>query len=441
MQDVFGEKIGALTSFGVSMTSFARETGSEWPFVTMNDFQQRAGSTRQLSGTLLITVLPLVFQENLAAWSLYSVQNAGWVGEARQYQNETEIPSELNPLNDTRILPFLAAFIPGQGFGPATECNPCAPAWQQSPVLARPATNIDLLSLSGGGEENIYQSAREAAKAGSVYLGGIETEGPGGYDSSSLGTRINAGLLSFQAKKLVNYTGEPMSTVFIPIFASFRWASYFENILTDKSQPVRVVLENPCQGAFTYTIKGPDVVYDGPGNLAESFYDDMRVSFELDTTQVVFERDILDLSLKTACGIVLHVYPTVAADENFNDEFPMYITITVASIFLFTVGVFIVYDCTVERRQRKVLDTAQRSTAIVSSIFPRRVRDQLMAAPVQGNATKLRSLVHANKRTSNELVHNEIGKLGSSGPIADLFAEATVMFADVEGKINLTHWM
>jgi hypothetical protein len=94
-----------------------------------------------------------------------------------------------------------------------------------------------------------------------------------------------------------------------------------------------------------------------------------------------------------------------------------------------TAAVFYFYDLMVERRQKVVLGTAQRSTAIVSSIFPRQVRDQLLQAPVQGNATKLRWLANTNKPSDEEAPADkqnaDLGLGASSGPIADLFPNCT----------------
>lgn len=64
-QNIFGEKIGALTHFSVTMSSYAQETGKEWPFVTVTDYRERTESLMQLSGALLVALLPLVYQENL----------------------------------------------------------------------------------------------------------------------------------------------------------------------------------------------------------------------------------------------------------------------------------------------------------------------------------------------------------------------------------------
>ena len=90
------------------------------------------------------------------------------------------------------------------------------------------------------------------------------------------------------------------------------------------------------------------------------------------------------------------------------------------------------------------MDTAQRSTAIVSSIFPKQVVGRLMSTPVQGNATKLRSLMTPDggdaEGGGNSLMAKSGSGIGSNGdidvagaPIADYFPEATVIFADVAG--------
>jgi hypothetical protein len=153
------------------------------------------------------------------------------------------------------------------------------------------------------------------------------------------------------------------------------------------------------------------------------------MSVDLDPSKFVIEPNTIALTLKekNSCQYSIRVYPTKEGDEYYNDMFPLTITLTVAAVFLMTAAVFYFYDLMVERRQKVVLATAQRSTAIVSSIFPRQVRDQLLQAPVQGNATKLRSLANAS-RSDNEgsdHINADLGLGASSGPIADLFPNCT----------------
>jgi hypothetical protein len=97
--------------------------------------------------------------------------------------------------------------------------------------------------------------------------------------------------LSFSAKKSIHYNGDPMSSVYFPVFDSFdsdsapvavivavlNWATYFKNTLPPNSEGVVVVLENECDGPFTYFITYEEVEYLGKGDLHNERYDPMEV--------------------------------------------------------------------------------------------------------------------------------------------------------------------
>eukprot|EP00977_Amphora_coffeiformis_P021283 scaffold9134_cov170-Amphora_coffeaeformis.AAC.7 len=94
-----------------------------------------------------------------------------------------------------------------------------------------------------------------------------------------------------------------------------------------------------------------------------------------------------------------------------------------------------VYDRLVERRQQLVLRTAEKSNAIVTSLFPSQVRDRLMEnadvkKAVTGTKTKIRSFLDGNKYDENKDMKNFMYK---TQPIAEFFAESSVMFGDIEG--------
>lgn len=56
-KEIVQQKIGAITSVSVAFTSYARAQNNTWPFVTMNDFQQRAATARSLSDSLFLEIL------------------------------------------------------------------------------------------------------------------------------------------------------------------------------------------------------------------------------------------------------------------------------------------------------------------------------------------------------------------------------------------------
>jgi hypothetical protein len=89
-----------------------------------------------------------------------------------------------------------------------------------------------------------------------------------------------------------------------------------------------------------------------------------------------------------------------------------------------TATVFVIFNYAVTRRQRKLLSTATRSDAILSSLFPAKVRDQLMAeqAEQEERTTGIAGVALRGKasKATEERVSN------SSKPIADLFPNTTV---------------
>lgn len=102
-----GEKIGTITALGVAITSLAKQTNSTWPFVTINDFQQRVESTRRLSGAIHIQLLPIVEGDNVEKWIPYAQENKQWLDEGRQYQAKLGVPEVLNPTTEATILPYI----------------------------------------------------------------------------------------------------------------------------------------------------------------------------------------------------------------------------------------------------------------------------------------------------------------------------------------------
>ena len=77
-----------MAALGVTITATAVANNSTWPFVTIDQFQQRSASTLSLSGCLYLYLAPIVTDENRLAWEEYSVANTGWLTEGREYQAE-----------------------------------------------------------------------------------------------------------------------------------------------------------------------------------------------------------------------------------------------------------------------------------------------------------------------------------------------------------------
>jgi hypothetical protein len=132
------------------------------------------------------------------------------------------------------------------------------------------------------------------------------------------------------------------------------------------------------------------------------------------------------------CHYTLSIYPSQVFKDEYSTNTPAILTFVVSGIFALAIVMFFFYDNLVERRQTLILNKAVQSTAIVSSLFPKNVRDRLMQTTDEtdnyGNQIGIR-----NPRLKSLLGETAKGNEANSQPIADLFPNCTVLFADIAG--------
>jgi hypothetical protein len=144
------------------------------------------------------------------------------------------------------------------------------------------------------------------------------------------------------------------------------------------------------------------------------------------------------------CNYYLSIYPSHVFEDLYKTGTPWVLVSAVGAVFLFAILMFFVYDRLVERRQALVLNRAIQSSAIVSSLFPKTVRDRLMNASNPANADGPKALsVFRDKMRNNKGVQRakspkDTGMFfpeddDKDQTIADLFPNCTVLFADISG--------
>jgi class 3 adenylate cyclase len=211
-----------------------------------------------------------------------------------------------------------------------------------------------------------------------------------------------------------------------------------ENLPSD-SKSIVVVISSPCNDPFSYQINGSDTVYLGVGDLHDGMYESLQYQHKLcgqeNCTKAFSMYSGAPLETDT-CPFTLTLYPSDAMKSEFTTKNPAVFSVVALSIFLFTSLVFILYDYFVERRQTVVLGTATRSSAIVSSLFPSVVRDQLYpthSTRADANKERVQSFISA---TTDSAGASDYQKLVGA-PIAELYPDTTVFFADIAG---FTSW-
>jgi hypothetical protein len=141
------------------------------------------------------------------------------------------------------------------------------------------------------------------------------------------------------------------------------------------------------------------------------------------------------------CMYSLHIYPTSEFEDGYRSSFPIFMTIMMTSAFLFMIGVFFMYEYFVQRSNTKTTHAAVQSNSLVTALFPTVVRDRLLAeqgavikAKTQsGNGTSRLKSYLASGGTAGEENEEHDDDFYKTKPIADLFPEATILFADIAG--------
>lgn len=455
LEETFRITLGAVDSFVVALC--AQFASHEWPFVTVPNFSARATKLRKFSNAAVVTNYYYVPEEQIAEWENYSAAHDVWVREGIEKQQQ-----EVKIFRRDAIMSMYNER--DESFDAETNSS-FMPRWQQSPVVP------DVSPYNWDGfRDKALASAFEIFKGGSQVVMSYVENIPTPEDPGLNVTRNNEFIGAFIGNDTA-FHAEPYGNIFYPILKShseeivqedggaggtdagssangdvagivsvtFFWRDLLKNVLPEKSDGMSLVISNDCNQTFTYTWFDSEPVYVGNGDLHEAAFDHLEESFSLAD---IGKNDMytgLPLSSK-GCQYTIRTYPSSDMKAIFQSSTasPSTFTGIAVTIFIFTSMVFVFYDCLVERRQKKVYSSAVKNTAIVSSLFPKNVRDRLYKENTTDQnrsqppaKISMQTLMHKNKDHIDEPATN------ADAPIADLFVNCTVLFADISG---FTSW-
>lgn len=138
------------------------------------------------------------------------------------------------------------------------------------PVMKRSIVNENMVRRTN---TSIPQKEVAAIVLGKeeAMIGGFFSAPSGGVDNGHPTTSFLAALESHWEGRKVEYLGDPMAYFYFPVFDRFdikarkvvaimtglvHWRTYFRDILPKNSRGIIVVLENSCDGYFTYELDG-----------------------------------------------------------------------------------------------------------------------------------------------------------------------------------------
>jgi len=430
---------GQLRSLATAITSIAvnQDDGNFFPNVTVPHFDLRTQEISDLTGMEMITFVPLVQRENLTSWEQYANLNKDWIQEDYDYRGwdqttigeiETEIYDCDFCTEDTRrgynnIDDFKEEILDMRGF--ATP-NISAPVSQYGPApINSTLSKFDLFSHPIFKKEIIASLEYDVPVISepmdlSFFLDHVLPNSTYGPDA----------LRSFTLDQVREDFLDGSRTVGF-VFGIIPWETVFINLLPEDINGISVVVESDCGAVFTYTANGgkPTTSEIGDTHQVRKEYEEMSIRSK-------FFWKSHPKGKSRHCHYDLVVYPTDEFRAHYESNDAILYAGLVGVVFVFTAILFFLYDKYVQKKQAKVISQAKRAEAIVTSVFPKEVGLQLIKQAEREEAEKAVS----NKKMLNNFLVEKSEKFGDRAgpnkrrkPIADLFPETTVMFADIVG--------
>jgi len=246
------------------------------------------------------------------------------------------------------------------------------------------------------------------------------------------------------------YEEDPMTPMVYPVFDRFGkedrkvggvmytvmyWQFLMMGILPDNIHGIVCVLKNSNGQVHTFQINGGDAVHLGEGDSHDKDFNDL--AYPIDLVTKLRESAGPESRSFTAADVngqsmnyTLTLFPSKDLRAIFVNKRAQESAGTIAMTFVVAICLFLIYDYYVQRRQRIVLDRAVRATAVVSSLFPENVREQIINDEDNDPSRK-------PKRGSGFLTSTLAKSASNAPPLATKYPNCTVYFADLTG---FTKW-
>lgn len=449
-------KLEAAGALALQIQAYAVAESKTWPYVTLPFFEEHIDATKSLTDAYGVLFFPIVSKENRAEWEAYSVTERGWINESYAAQREIygEDKSGLDNYDETSFdsdewfvhLWTEDYIFPGRqpnftwGFSnkistsvhdDPEERRPVVdtkeqdyffPQWQAAPMTAYYQSTVN---WNYGRWDDFYNQTEIINRTHTAAFGYAWTDqSTPGYVSTLLYPIYDQFYDKPEKKK------EVVAFLSLDIF----WDVFLDGILPPNVFGIQVVIENTCDQSFTFDLKGNAAVFLGEGDLHNTEYDDMGVSYLFGHDLMIGENGTVISETYhgtpldgTMCAYTFNIYPTQEMEDEFVTNGPIVFTVVAVSIFVFTAATFIAYDCIVENRQKKVMKAIKRSEAVVSSLFPAAFKSRLY---------KEQEELEDRKKKDSEVDEfmgivnpKKTDGLEEPSPIAELYPATTILFA------------
>eukprot|EP00934_Nitzschia_sp_Nitz4_P005403 Nitzschia sp. Nitz4//scaffold296_size27349//382//4345//NITZ4_008196-RA/size27349-snap-gene-0.39-mRNA-1//1//CDS//3329546261//5393//frame0 len=409
----------------------AVNSGTPFPYYNNDYYEIHAGIALNHTGAEFVTVFPLVEEEERETWLNYSTEyHSEWAraGHMIKYGN-------LDRLDESNYVPAMLQHTEEEGWVPDDEWYEYWPMWLYSPPPVQyGAVNWNLINVPD--YENIITAMRvldgEALISPvrkSVSTGTAFTE----EEHDQMHSRLKTGSSSDYPHSFVWFPiyekpDNTSSKLVATLGAGFAWDVSLRDLLPEDVKGVIAVLSNNCNQTYTFEISGSDAFFLGYEDLHESKYDWMMHYSELS----LLSHPLSD-ETHGHCEYSLEIYPSSKFAAVYDSSTPEVFSAVVFGTFFLVLVVFVVYDRLVYQRNIRLVQNAARSNAVVSSLFPAKIREKLLEQQEIKQQQQQQQTQLGTKSKMKNFLTGGLDNQAGCKPLADLFLETTILFADITG--------
>ena len=404
-------------------------------FYTMPSVLENFGEARNASGSYLMAYVPVIQPQDLELWANYTLAHENWLADKQQNMDLLspriwEHTGGENTAENTCLSATTTSARPLAHPGrdrtavSSADGGAFAPIWTSSPPAKASLINRNLLA-----NPDFAQSLKDVARARAPKILDV-CNLPSWY-----GMSVDEFVDDVTMARPVFTNFSDSATIVGYMINVVPWTYFVENILDEFHAALRVVLRSSCGNVLTLQVQGRNATVVAS---SQDLHDAQFNHWEVTGPFAAFANSEKDAEQGNLCTYTLSVYPTPAMQDNFMSRRPMTYAFIVLVVFLFTTGLFFFFDWLTRRQQRKVLNTAMRQNALVSSLFPKSIQAKMFSQLDEDGTNKLSQVGKAGIRNylveaGGDAAAADAKNIDKSKPIADLFPETTVMFADIAG--------
>ena len=415
------------------VTSGMVAAGAKMPFYAPPDFEEYGRRVRVQSNMQILSVAKKAEPDELDAY-------IEWINP--RYEEIIAESHRLSPgftFKPEQYTPYVKKFVAGQPVPDNTSDVFYLQLHRTPPFPTYRAVNFNLASNKDN--YDVY-AAHEILRNETLYglfkkltRGALEREEHEVIHSLLPGQSADDHPHACVTYPVYEEVGKQDSKIVGMVQGCLSWDAPLRDLLPAEIEGLHVVLRNTCNQTNTYLIEGPEAYFIGVGDLHDPKYDDTRI--DADFSELYTNPNVVNTP--GHCIYSMTVYPTQDFEDTYVSRTPEIFAGIMAGTFFLMIVVFLLYDIMVQVRNRKLVENAAQSNAFVSSMFPSNIRDRLLPGGEEredaANGGK-KSKGYLLGRTSKGQIKSFLdGGKDAAGtkPIADLFLETTIMFADISG--------